>query len=59
MKKSLFSSLVVASISLTSLQACAQPEQTIPLDASANKYELELVSKGIQNPLGYGVAKRA
>lgn len=52
MKKSLFSSLVVASISLTSLQACAQPEQTIPLDASANKYELELVSKGIQIPWG-------
>ncbi|MCU4675209.1 PQQ-dependent sugar dehydrogenase [Catenovulum sp. 2E275] len=52
MKLSLFSSLIVATISLTNLQACAQPQQAIALDTSANKYQLELVSEGIQIPWG-------
>ena len=52
MKRSLFNNLIIASISLSSLQACAQPEQKIPLDTCFNNYKLELVSEGIQIPWG-------
>lgn len=53
MKKSFCSSLIISLISLTSLQACAQqPEQEIPVAKSADKYQLELIAKGIQIPWG-------
>ncbi|MCQ8877444.1 PQQ-dependent sugar dehydrogenase [Pseudoalteromonas shioyasakiensis] len=53
MKKSFCTSLIISLIGFTSLQACAQQtEQTIPVAASADNYELELIAKGIQIPWG-------
>ncbi|WP_054453166.1 PQQ-dependent sugar dehydrogenase [Pseudoalteromonas porphyrae] len=52
MKKCIYTSLVASIISFTSLHTFAQPEQPIPVAASADKYELELVAKGVQIPWG-------
>ena len=53
MKKSFCTSLIIALVSLSTLQACAQqPEQEIPVAKSADKYELEFVAKGVQIPWG-------
>ncbi|TGE85479.1 hypothetical protein C7Y70_01860 [Pseudoalteromonas sp. KS88] len=52
MKKSLCTSVVLSLLGLGSMFASAQPEQPIPVAKSADKYELELVAKGVQIPWG-------
>eukprot|EP00487_Bulimina_marginata_P003065 TRINITY_DN171_c0_g1_i1.p1 TRINITY_DN171_c0_g1~~TRINITY_DN171_c0_g1_i1.p1 ORF type:complete len:157 (-),score=22.29 TRINITY_DN171_c0_g1_i1:100-570(-) len=52
MKKSLCTSVVLSLLGLGSLFVSAQPEQPIPVAKSADKYELELVAKGVQIPWG-------
>ena len=51
MKKYLYTA-IAAGILTAGFAAQAKPEQPIPLAASADKYELELVAKGIQIPWG-------
>lgn len=52
MKKYFYTSLVFGIFGFSSFQANAQPEQPMPVAASADKYELELVAEGIQIPWG-------
>lgn len=52
MKKTFCTSIMVSLLGFGSALANAQPEQPIPLAASADNYELELIAEGIQIPWG-------
>lgn len=52
MKKTFCTSIMVSLLGFGSALANAQPEQPVPLAASADNYELELIAEGIQIPWG-------
>lgn len=52
MKKYFYTSLVFGIFGFSSFQANAQAKQPMPVAASADKYELELITKGVQIPWG-------